>query len=107
MAELAAHAPDQNFDFEKWVQTDAANNSFNYDTDGATKSDLVVYISPSGTDAWAEVGAAWSAGVPILGLYAKGEQSGLMRKMMDFWFFDHQALIECISTYDCAGVKSA
>ena len=69
-------------DFEEWILTPEADKSFKFDTDGATRSDLVIYISPSGTDAWAEVGAAWASGVPVLGLHAKGEQSGLMRKMI-------------------------
>jgi len=31
------------------------------------------------------MGAAWAAGVPIIGLYAKGEDLGLMRKMALHW----------------------
>ena len=81
-------------DFEDWILTERAHRSFEYDTEGATKSDLVIYISPSGTDAWAEVGAAWESGVPIFGLYAKGEQSGLMRKMVCPWFSNYKDLIE-------------
>ena len=54
--------------FEEWVQTDNAQRSFEYDTNGATQSDLIIYISPSGTDAWAEVGAAWASGKSIIGL---------------------------------------
>ncbi len=77
------HGPDKPMSFEKWVETEQAENSFKYDTAGATKSDLVIYISPSGTDAWVEVGVAWGSGVPIIGLWAKGEPSGLMRKIMD------------------------
>lgn len=77
-------------DFEKWVNTEKAQKCFEYDVNGATKSDVVVYISPSGTDAWAEVGAAWASGVPIIGLYAKGEPSGLMRKMVTVWLDDYR-----------------
>lgn len=75
--------------FEEWVETDNARKCFEYDTDGATKSDAVVYIGPSGTDAWAEVGAAWASGVKIIGLWAKGEPAGLMRKMVDIWLDDY------------------
>jgi hypothetical protein len=73
--------------FGKWILSKGGAKAFKYDTDGATKCDLVIYISPSGTDAWAEVGAAWASGVTVLGLYAKGEQSGLMRLMVKW--FDH------------------
>jgi hypothetical protein len=81
--------------FEEWVQTDKAAQSFKYDTEGATKSELVIYIGPSGTDAWAEVGSAWGAGVVIFGLWAKGEPAGLMRKMVK-WFFDYRELLDAV-----------
>jgi hypothetical protein len=81
------------FDFETWVGTPDAEQSFKFDTDGATKSDLVIYIGPSGKDAAAEVGAAWASGVPILGLYAKGEDFGLMRKMIHKWYCRYSDLL--------------
>jgi len=87
------------FDFEKWINSADGDDKFLYDLEGATKSDLVVYIGPAGTDAWAEVGAAWNAGVPIYGLWAKGEPAGLMRKMV-VWFFNYRDLVGAI------GVKS-
>ena len=73
------------FDFEEWMKSPMANKSFDYDTRGASQSDLVIYISPSGKDAAAEIGIAWASGVPILGLYAKGEDFGLMRKLVTRW----------------------
>lgn len=82
--------------FDEWVESERGQRSFEYDTNGATGADLVVYIGPSGTDAWAEVGAAWGVGVPIFGLWAKGEQSGLMRKMMAAWFDDWAELLASI-----------
>ena len=88
------------FDFEQWINSPDGEEKFTYDTDGATKSDMVVYISPSGTDACAEVGAAWASGVPVLGLYAKGEPSGLMRKMV-IWFYDYRKLLVAIDEKAC------
>ena len=82
-------------DDEKWLESGDSNRIFDYDMAGATKSDLVIYIGPSGTDAWAEVGAAWAAGVPISGLWAKGEPAGLMRKMV-YWFTDYRELLKTI-----------
>lgn len=79
------HGSVKPMNFEEWVLTDKAENSFRYDTDGASKSDLVVYLSPSGPDAWAEVGIAYASNVPIVGLWAKGEQIGLMRKLVTKW----------------------
>lgn len=82
------------FDFETWVNSDEAVQSFEFDTNGATTSDLVIYYAPSGKDACAEMGAAWAAGVPILGLYAKGEYLGLMRKMVSKWFSRYTDLLQ-------------
>jgi len=86
------------FDLDKWIASDDGLRKFTYDTKGATDADLVIYISPSGTDAWAEVGAAWASGVPVLGLYAKGEQSGLMRRMVE-WSYDWKELMITVQEY--------
>ena len=90
------HSAKKPMDFEAWMQTEQANKSFKYDTEGATQSDLIIYISPSGKDAAAEVGMAWSRGIPILGLYAKGEDFGLMRKMMDEWFERYTDILKAV-----------
>lgn len=91
------HAAKKPMNFEKWVETDQAWNSFVYDTNGATQSDVVIYISPSGLDAWAEVGAAWGCGKSVIfGLGAKGESVGLMRKMMTAWFERYHELLKAI-----------
>ncbi len=86
-------------DFEEWIKTPAADRSFEYDTTGAMTADLVIYISPAGTDAWAEIGAAWAKGQPIWGLYAKGEQSGLMRKMIRWFHCWKELLLEIEKTF--------
>jgi hypothetical protein len=82
--------------FDEWVNSDGGQRAFDYDTDGATKSDLVIYIAPSGKDAAAEVGAAWGAKVPIIGLYAKGEDFGLMRKMISKWYDRYPEVLDHI-----------
>jgi hypothetical protein len=81
-------------DFNAWYETENAWKAFKYDTDGATKSDLVIYISPAGCDAWAEIGAAWASGVRVVALNSKAEQAGLMRKMVYWWYDDHKVLLE-------------
>jgi hypothetical protein len=83
------------FDVDKWIASEDGQRKFEYDTTGATMSDLVIYIGPSGTDAWAEVGAAWASGVPIFGLWAKGEPAGLMRRMVT-WFKDYRELLRYV-----------
>lgn len=80
-------------DVEEWIMSPDGEKRFRYDLDGACRSDVVICLGPSGTDAWAEVGAAYACGVPILGLWAKGEQAGLMRRMMTRWFTDYRELL--------------
>ncbi len=89
---------DLQFDVGKWIASEDGYRKFKYDTEGATKSDLVIYISPSGTDAWAEVGAAWAVRVPVLGLHAKGEQAGLMRRMVH-WCYGYKELLAMVDEY--------
>lgn len=93
------HSYTKGMNFEEWIKTDSAQNAFRYDTNGASSSDLVIYISPSGKDAAAEVGIAWAKGIPIIGLHAKGEDFGLMRKMMTFWVDRYTKVIELVETY--------
>lgn len=95
------------FSIEEWIASEDGHAKFVYDTDGATKSDLVIYIGPSGTDAWAEVGAAWGAGVPVVGLFAKGEQGGLMKRMMIEWFYDYRSLLRMIERENIDAAKEA
>lgn len=85
------------FDFEEWVATEDSNQSFEFDTNGATTCDVFIYYAPAGKDACAELGAAWASGILIIGLYAKGEDLGLMRKMVSQWFTTVDELIEYIS----------
>jgi len=92
------HSSKKPMEFEQWVQTPQADKSFKYDTDGATKSDLVIYISPSGKDAAAEVGMAWASGVQIIGLHAKGEDFGLMRKTIYPWFERYTEVVEFVTS---------
>lgn len=73
-------------DFETWVGSPESDQSFWYDVDGARYCDLFIYYAPAGKDACAELGAAWASNVQIVGLWAKGEDLGLMRKMIPHWF---------------------
>jgi hypothetical protein len=90
------HGVEKPIPFEEWIKTEQAANSLRYDTSGASGSELVIYIGPSGTDAWAEVGIAWASQVQIYGLWAKGEQAGLMRMLVEKWFTNYQDLIDQI-----------
>ena len=82
------------------MSTVEADKSFTFDTDGATQSDLVIYYGPAGKDACAEMGAAWASKVPIIGLHAKGEDLGLMRKMVSCWCDDIDQLLDAVLSVD-------
>lgn len=69
-----------------FINSEDGRRIFRFCVDSATQAGLVIYLGPSGCDAWAEVGAAHGAGVPVLGLLAKAEDVGLMRHMVDRWF---------------------
>ena len=89
------------FDFEKWVGSDASDPSFEFDAHGAMECDLFIYVGPSGKDAAAECGMCYGqrlAGksIPMLALYAKGEDFGLMRKMFDAWYERYQDLLGAV-----------
>lgn len=84
--------------FEQWCWSKHGQMAFNFDTESATTSDLVIYIAPSGNDASAEIGAAWAKGIPIFGLWAKGENLGLMRRMMAHWFDTYTDLLKGVDT---------
>lgn len=86
-------------DFETWANSDQANQSFFFDTEGATTSDLVIYYGPAGKDASAELGAAWASHIPIIGLYAKGEDLGLMRKMITKWVSRYTEVLKEVEDY--------
>ncbi len=91
--------------FETWVESDAAEQSFKYDTRAALDSNMTIYIGPSGKDAAAEVAMAWAAGRITLGLYAKGEDFGLMRKMIQ-WFRDYRTLLRTVDAYAGVGATA-
>ena len=93
---LEGHGAEKPIPFHEWLETEQADQSFQYDTESIRKSDLVIYISPSGADAWAEVGLAHGLEKDIYGLCAKGEQIGLMRKMVDYWFDDYRTLLKAV-----------
>lgn len=93
------------FDFETWVNSSEADQSFKFDTEGATKSDLFIYLAPAGNDASVELGAAWASGTPIFGLYAKGDNLGLMRKCITTWYTRYYDLLIGVEEFQKAIVK--
>lgn len=90
--------------FEEWLATDRAYAAFEYDTTGAAECDIFIYYGPAGKDAAVELGIAYAnSDALILGLEAKGEDLGLMRKCVDVWCPNVGTLLDLVriwSTYD-------
>lgn len=86
----------QGMAFEDWCWSLSGELAFKFDIESATKCDLLIYLSPSGNDASAEMGAAWASGVPIFGLWSKGENLGLMRRMFTSCFSDFEGLLVAV-----------
>jgi hypothetical protein len=87
------------FDFEEWVNSPEADQSFAFDTIGAATCDLLIYVGPAGKDAAAEVGIAYARNIRIIGLWSKGEDFGLMRKMFHKWFERYTDLLIEVDDY--------
>ncbi len=80
-----------------FISSPEGRRVFDFCARSATGADLVIYLGPSGCDAWAEVGAAYGRGVPVLGLLAKSENVGLMRHMVLSW---HRSVAELLGAVE-------
>lgn len=80
-----------------FIRSAEGRRIFDFCAASAVGADLLIYLGPSGCDAWAEVGAAYGAKVPIFGLLAKSEEVGLMRHMVRRWFSSVSALLEALA----------
>lgn len=90
------HAYNEIQNFEEWVQTLGAEKAWRFDVDGAKECDILIYYGNAGKDASFECGIAFANGAVMLGLYAKGEDFGLMRRSFDHWFYTYEDLVRCM-----------
>lgn len=95
--ENCSHEGAEGFVFWDWFKTDEADECFMFDIQGAMTSDLVIYYGNAGKDACIEIGAAYGSGVEVIGLHSKGEDMGLMSKIISHWFSDYRLLLAYIS----------
>ena len=82
-----------------FIRSPEGRRIFDFCAASAVGADLLIYLGPSGCDAWAEVGAAYGAGVPVFGLLAKSEEVGLMRYMVRHWFGSVEAMLEAVDKH--------
>ena len=82
-----------------FIESEDGKKVFDFCAKSATTADLLIYIGPSGCDAWAEIGAAYGSGVNIFGLLAKNEEVGIMRHMIKSWFSSVTELMEAVDVF--------
>jgi hypothetical protein len=92
------------FDFEIWVNSRESDQSFEFDSHGAMECDIFIYVGPAGKDAAAECGMCYGQRlkgrtIPMFGLWSKGEDFGLMRKMFDGWYERYDLLLNDIDQF--------
>jgi hypothetical protein len=85
--------------FHQWLETENAKQSFDFDTSGAATCDLLIFYTYAGSDAHAELAIAWTRGTPILGLYQKGYDAGLMSKMVHSWATRYTQILDQVEQY--------
>jgi nucleoside 2-deoxyribosyltransferase len=85
-----------NMPTKDWLRTEMADKSFQFDITGATTCDLFILYTYAGNDAHAEMGAAWAKGIPIIGLWQKGYDEGLMSRMVKEWCDNYRDLLDLI-----------
>ena len=82
-----------------FIESPDGKKVFDFCSTSATTADLLIYIGPSGCDAWAEIGAAYGSKVPIFGLLAKNEEVGVMRHMIKSWFSSVAELLVAVNEF--------
>ena len=63
---------------KEWFDTEACGEAFSFCRDACGQSDLVVYLGPADQDVGVEIGLAFAAGIPILGVHGPQEKPGFM-----------------------------
>jgi len=84
-------------DITAWIWSERGKSSFDYDTYWAGNSNLIIAISPLGKDSSVEIGIAYNNKKPVVLLYSKGEDLGLMRRCFSEVFNDYKLLISYLT----------
>lgn len=86
-------------DLDAFIYSEVGRGVFDFCVSSVKSADLIIYVGPSGCDAWAEIGMAYGMGKPIFGLLAKSEDVGMMRHMIIEWFSSVNSLIENVDKF--------
>ena len=86
-------------ELDKFIKSDIGKSVFEFCVSSVKNADLIIYVGPSGCDAWAEIGMAHGMQKPILGLLAKSENVGMMRHMIEHWCSSVSELMKEVEKY--------
>lgn len=79
------------------LDSDERGEIFDFCANACLEADLLIYLGAAGQDAACEVGMAYAAKVPVLGLAAPTEKPGLiLTRAVKAWFQDARALLKYI-----------
>lgn len=71
------------------LDSDERGEIFDFCSGACLKAEALIYLGPAGQDAACEVGMAYAAGVPTIGLAAPTEKPGLiLNRAIRFWAAD-------------------
>lgn len=90
-------------DLDNFIRSEEGCRVFDFCVSSVKNADFIIYIGPSGCDAWAEIGAAYGLGKPIFGLLAKSEDVGMMRHMIREWFSGVADLLRHVDGFAAEG----
>lgn len=83
------------------LDSDERGEIFDFCAQACTSAQALIYFGPAGQDAACEVGMAFAAGVPTIGLAAPTEKPGLiLGRAVRFWAADINACLKAIETLD-------
>ena len=87
------------------LDSDARGSIFEFCSSACAGADLVIYLGGSGQDAAVEVGIAFNAGVPVLGLRGPMEAPGLMltRAVLEW----HERVYTLLLAVECLAEEKA
>lgn len=88
-----------NRELDNFIKSHEGMQVFDFCVSSIKNADLIIYLGPSGCDAWAEIGASYGMGKTIFGLLAKSENVGMMRHMIKIWFSSVSELLNEVNAF--------
>ena len=86
---------------KRMLDTDNGGELFTFCSEACAESDLVIYLGKAGQDAGVEVGMAFVAGLPIIGLRGAEESVGLMlHGCVTRWAESVEELLKALPEYE-------